>query len=137
MWCLSCLAANDRALCRCGIRIPSARNRCPVFDKDKCLEPRFGDVGQARTKAAMLLLPIDTTSSRTCTKPIVSCRNGWLKCELLPISVTQWLFLEVIDYNIKHFKFPFADFPHTFFLVWFHNINVESTSTYLFPLSTF
>ena len=34
----------------------------------------FGDVGHARTIAAMLLLPIDTTSSRTCTKPIVSCR---------------------------------------------------------------
>ena len=62
---------NDRALCRCGIRIPSARNRCPAFDKDKCLEPMFGDVGQARTKAAMLLLMIDTTSSRTCTKPTV------------------------------------------------------------------
>ena len=31
----------------------------------------FGDVGQARTNAAMLLLLIDTTSSRTCTKPIV------------------------------------------------------------------
>ena len=62
---------NVRALCRCGIRIPSARNRCPAFDKDKCLEPMFGDVGQARTNAAMLLMPIDTTSSRTCTKPIV------------------------------------------------------------------
>ena len=31
----------------------------------------FGDVGQARTNAAMLLQPIDTTSSRTCTKPTV------------------------------------------------------------------
>ena len=31
----------------------------------------FGDVGQARTNAAMLLLPIATTSSRTCTKPNV------------------------------------------------------------------
>ena len=31
----------------------------------------FGDVGQARTNAAMLLLMIDTTSSRTCTKPTV------------------------------------------------------------------
>ena len=31
----------------------------------------FGDVGQARTKAAILLLLIDTNSSRTCTKPIV------------------------------------------------------------------
>ena len=33
----------------------------------------FGDVGQARTKAAMLLLMIDKTSSRTCTKRIVGC----------------------------------------------------------------
>ena len=67
------MAASVRALCRCGIRIPSARNRCPAFDKDKCLEPMFGDVGQARTNAAMLILMIDTTSSRTCTKPIVTC----------------------------------------------------------------
>ena len=44
-----------------------------LFDKDKYLEPMFGDVGPARTKAAMLLLMIDTTSSRTCTKPIVVC----------------------------------------------------------------
>ena len=65
------VAYNDRALCRCGIRIPSAQNRCPAFDKDKCLEPMFGDVGQARTNAAMLPLPIATTSSHTCTKPIV------------------------------------------------------------------
>jgi len=35
----------------------------------------FGDVGQARTNAAMLLLPIATTSSRTCTKPTVACSN--------------------------------------------------------------
>ena len=31
----------------------------------------FGDAGQARTNAAMLLLMIVTTSSRTCTKPTV------------------------------------------------------------------
>ena len=42
-----------------------------LFNKDKCLEPMFGDVGQARTKAAMLLMTIDTISSRTCTKPIL------------------------------------------------------------------
>ena len=66
------MAGNVRALCRCGIRIQSARNRCPAFAKDKCLEPMFGDVGQARTKAAMLLMPIATTSSHTCTKPNVS-----------------------------------------------------------------
>ena len=29
----------------------------------------FGDVGQARTNAAMLLMMIATTTSRTCTKP--------------------------------------------------------------------
>jgi len=67
------IAGNDRALCRCGIRIPSARNRCLAFTKDKYLELMFGDVGQAQTNAAMLLLLIDTTSSRTCTKPIVTC----------------------------------------------------------------
>jgi len=66
------VAYNDRALCRCGIRIPSARNHCPAIEKNKYLEPMFGDVGQGRTKAAMLLLIIDTTSSRTCTKPHVS-----------------------------------------------------------------
>ena len=42
-----------------------------LFDKVKCLEPMFGDVGQARTNAAMLLMMIVTTSSRTCTKPTV------------------------------------------------------------------
>ena len=42
-----------------------------LFAKDKCLEPMFGDDGQARTKAAILILMIDTTSSHTCTKPIV------------------------------------------------------------------
>ena len=45
-----------------------------LFTKDKCLEPMFGDVGQARTNATMLLMSIATTSSRTCTKPIVACR---------------------------------------------------------------
>ena len=42
--------------------------------KDKCFEPMFGDASQARTNAAMLLMPIDTTSSRTCTKPTVMRR---------------------------------------------------------------
>ena len=57
----------------------------------------FGDVGQARTKAAMLLMPIDTTSSRTCTKPIVvSCPS-----EALKIGVRQYkLALERIDFKI-------------------------------------
>ena len=66
------ISANVRALCRCGIRIPSARTNAWLFDKDKYLEPMFDDVGQARTNAAMLLMTIVTTSSRTCTKPIVS-----------------------------------------------------------------
>ena len=44
-----------------------------LCDKDKYLEPMFGDVGQARTNAAMFLMPIDTISNRTCTKPIVVC----------------------------------------------------------------
>ena len=56
-----------------------ARNRCLAFAKDKYLEPMFGDVGQARTKAAMLLLMIATTSSRTCTKPIVACSGFMTK----------------------------------------------------------
>ena len=42
-----------------------------LFAKDKYLEPMFGDAGQAQTNAATLLLPIATTSSRTCTKPTV------------------------------------------------------------------
>ena len=46
-------------------------NKCAAFNKDKYLEPMFGDDSQARTNAAMLLLPIATTSSRICTKPIV------------------------------------------------------------------
>ena len=74
------MAYNVRALCRCGIRIPSARNRCPAFDKDKCLELMFGNVGQARTNAAMFLMMIATTSSRTCTKPIVACSVFYLAC---------------------------------------------------------
>ena len=43
----------------------------PLFAKVKYLDPMFGDVGQARTNAAMLLPMIATTSSRTCTKPTV------------------------------------------------------------------
>jgi len=78
------IAYNDRALCRCSIRIPSAGNRCPAFDKDKYLEPMFGDVGQARTKAAMLLMTIATTSSHTCTKPIV---GGWLSYSIFSRTI--------------------------------------------------
>ena len=56
---------NVRALCRCGIRIPSARTNGLLFTKDKYLEPIFDDDGQARTNAAMLLMPINTTLSHT------------------------------------------------------------------------
>ena len=42
-----------------------------ICTKDKYLEPMFGDASQARTNAAMLILMIDTTPSRTCTKPTV------------------------------------------------------------------
>ena len=59
-----------------GLRPPVTNAR--HFDKDKYLEPMFGDTGQARTKAAMLLLMIDTISSRTCTKPIVGGSKGYL-----------------------------------------------------------
>ena len=45
------MTASDRVLCKCGISIPSASNCCPVIDKDKYLEPMFGDVGQALIKA--------------------------------------------------------------------------------------
>ena len=49
-----------------------------LFDKNKYLEPMFGDVVQARTNAAMLLMPIATTSSHTCTKPIVGRRFSFV-----------------------------------------------------------
>ena len=81
------ITANDRALCRCGISIPSARNRRRALDKVKCLEPMFGDVGQARTNAAILLLPIATTSSRTCTKPIVS-RSFYFVCICIHFNIS-------------------------------------------------
>jgi len=44
----------------------------------------FGDVGQARTNAAILLMPIATTSSRTCTKPIV---GGWLSYSIFSRTI--------------------------------------------------
>ena len=42
---------TERMTCGYNFRIPSALNRNPAFDKDKFLDPMFGDVGQARTKA--------------------------------------------------------------------------------------
>ena len=53
-----------------------------LFAKDKCLELMFGDVGQARTNAAILLLMIATTSSHTCTKPTVVRRYSVCLCNL-------------------------------------------------------
>jgi hypothetical protein len=61
-------------LSRCGFRISSTRNHGPAFNKDKYLEQMFGDVFPARTNAAMLLMQIATTLSRTCTKlTVVRC----------------------------------------------------------------
>ena len=65
-----------------------------LFAKDKYLEPMFGDVGQARTKAAMLVLMIDTTSSRTCTKPIVGSSTSTYSFSFIksiPYSLTIYL----------------------------------------------
>ena len=45
-----------------------------LFAKDKCLEPMFGDVGQARANAAILLSLIATTLSRTCSNTNVGRR---------------------------------------------------------------
>ena len=42
------ITASSRALCRCGIRTPTARNRFPSFNKYKCLETMFGDVDKAQ-----------------------------------------------------------------------------------------
>ena len=42
------ITASGGALFRCGIRTPTARNRFPSFNKDKCLETIFSDVDQAR-----------------------------------------------------------------------------------------
>ena len=46
----------------------------------------FGDVGQARTNAAMLLLMIATTSSHTCTKPHVCVQRSCLCDESWPLG---------------------------------------------------
>jgi len=43
-----------------------------LFTKDKCLEPMFGDVGQARTNAAMLLLTVATTSAALAQNPLLA-----------------------------------------------------------------
>jgi len=59
---------NVRALCRCGIRIPSARNRRLTFDKDKYLKPMFGDVGQELNRITNVHC---YSVCPTCTKPNV------------------------------------------------------------------
>ena len=38
-----------RLYIRCGITIPSAQKHSTAFNKDKCLEPMFGDARQAYT----------------------------------------------------------------------------------------
>ena len=90
---------NDRALCRCGISIPSAHNRCPAFAKDKYLEPMFGDVGQARTNAAMLLMPIAATSSHTCTKPIVRRSFNYISNIIYCLSINLLCLCKIIHYE--------------------------------------
>ena len=44
-----------------------------VSDKDKCLEPMFGDAGQAQQQLGYTKLLIAATPSRTCTIPTVGC----------------------------------------------------------------
>ena len=61
-WPLESRACRSKA-----ISIPS-RNRRQAFNKDKYLKLMFDDVGQARTNAAILLLMIAPTSSRTLHK---------------------------------------------------------------------
>ena len=68
----------------------------------------FGDVGQARTKAAMLLMLIATTSSRICTKPIVV--RLWLNIQNEAIIINRpfcrffkpfWIILLCFEYLPK------------------------------------
>jgi|GEM_PF-6332746 len=51
------ITSSVRAFCRCGIRIPYSRNRCPAFDKVKCLETMFGDVGKPKQKLGYTVDP--------------------------------------------------------------------------------
>ena len=69
------IAHKDRALCRWALLFLPPENAGRAFDKNKYLEPMFGHVGQARTNADMLMMPIATTSSRTCTKPTPVFKN--------------------------------------------------------------
>ena len=71
------IAANVRLCAGVALEFRPPETAARLCTKDKYLEPMFGDVGQARTNAAMLLTPIATTSSHTCTKPTVGCRNPY------------------------------------------------------------
>ena len=78
-----------------------------LFAKDKCLKPMFGDVGQARTNAAILLMLIATTSSRTCTKPTVACwlvKAGIVQCYLN--GILNWPFVMVEFVTVPLYKAP-------------------------------
>ena len=68
-----------------------------LFTKDKYLEPMFGDVGQARTNAAMLLPMIATTSSRTCTKPTVVRR---ISIVFYPIYPIVYHLIPIVNFKI-------------------------------------
>ena len=66
----------------------------------------FSDVGQARTTAAMLLLPIATTSSRTCTKRTVVCRTSFASVFELSTSVIDCQLIEVQNTMVVIRKYP-------------------------------
>ena len=55
----------------------------------------FGDGGQARTKATMLLLTIAITSSRTCTKPTVQATPAVSSPYLLSSSYYKKFFFVI------------------------------------------
>ena len=56
----------------------------------------FGDVSQARTNAAMLLLMIATTSSHTCTKPILCLQTINLYCIAIAINKKEQRQIKVV-----------------------------------------
>ena len=93
-----------------------------LFAKDKCLGPMFGDVRQARTNAAMLLMPIATTSSRTCTKPIVACwlvKTGIVQCYLNGILNCPFVMVEFVTVPLYKapLKVPSIKVAFTFVIV--------------------
>ena len=62
----------------------------------------FGDVGHARTNAAMLLLTIATTSSRTCTKPTVEPTPTVKTLQYQVKAITSYL--KIGQMNLSVFK---------------------------------